>query len=531
MASLVRRNLQAPDAQMILGKRDRCSDRYILKGMFRVCFQCLESKPYLREVWDYALLPWCLEHRTRLHSIDRPMVSVLLGGDIIRSDDSQRIVSEGFELSQLLASKLGFNVVIPKECPPELKALSAHTLQHLVFLVGAYHAYGALFQPRKVAIKANTVTAARIMASASAVLWGWPRSIERLMRMPLATALNKRKVSSNIGYLYKAVHKELESPDLQFFVEEFGSYLVKSWPDIIDKKNPWVSHLEDQYARYESGTIFAKRIHTVISRIVRWIEVGSIEGQVITLPSGIRQVTVLKGQDEQAQRLLSKLTLQDVVIHLGLSRSCLQELLRNGVIHGVKPKAGGSWLIEKSVIDAFVEKIRVKSVSEYQAGSYETLNRLMRYYSSKLHTQADLICAVLDDKVLSMLKASSDLNNNLLINKKCHKNWLIGGEALSIPEASTILGIKQEVAYHLVNKEFISVVDFGRAGRFITPEALASFKRDYRFTSHLNTESSTSSRQIIKELEKVGVKPVSGPSVDGGRQYLYRTVDISWSDL
>ena len=124
-----------------------------------------------------------------------------------------------------------------------------------------------------------------------------------------------------------------------------------------------------------------------------------------------------------------------------------------------------------------------------------------------------------------MLKASSDLNNNLLINKKCHKNWLIGGEALSIPEASTILGIKQEVAYHLVNKEFIEVIDAGRLGRFISKEALANFRRDYRFAHQLWNDRSISPRNLIRILKELGIEPVSGPTVDGGRQYLYRALD------
>lgn len=524
MPSLIRHNLQPLVAEALLSQRERCSDRYILKDSFRVCFKCLESKPYLREIWDYALLPWCLEHRTRLHSIDRKMVSALLGRDIIRSDDSRRVVSEGFALSQLLACKLGFKAVIPKECPSELKALSVHSLQHLVFLVGAYYAYGALFQPRKVAIKTDAVIAGRVVASASAVLWHWPSGLERLMRTPVATALKKRKISSSMGYLYKAVHKELKSSDFQFFVEEFDRCLVKRWPDIIDKKSPWISHLAEQCGRYEPGTVFAKRIHVVIGRVIGWIDDGLINGHVQTLPSGTRQVTVLKGQDQQAQRLLSTLTLKDAVIRLGLSKRCLQALLNKGVISAIKPVPGAVWLIEESAVDEFVERIRVMSTDVRQPSDYEPFNRLMRYYSSKLHTQADLICAVLDDKVLSMLKAPSDLNNNLFINKESYKNWLIDGEALSIPEASTFLGIKQEVAYHLVNKGFIEVIDAGRLGRFISKDALANFKRDYRFAHQLWNDCSVSPRKVKQVLKERGIEPVSGPAIDGGRQYLYRAL-------
>lgn len=263
----------------------------------------------------------------------------------------------------------------------------------------------------------------------------------------------------------------------------------------------------------------------VIGRVICWIDDGLIEGHVQTLPSGTRQVTVLKGQDQQAQRLLSTLTLKDVVIQLGLSKRCLQALLNKGVISAIKPIPGAVWLIEESAVDEFVERMRGKSPREYQPRAYEPLNRLMRYYSSKLHTQVDLICAVLDDKLLSVLKAPLDLKNNLLINKESHKNWLIDGEALLIPEASTILGIKQEVAYHLVNKGFIEVIDAGRLGRFISKDALANFKRDYRFAHQLWNDRSISPRKLIRILKERGIEPVSGPTVDGGRQYLYRALD------
>jgi len=64
----------------------------------------------------------------------------------------------------------------------------------------------------------------------------------------------------------------------------------------------------------------------------------------------------------------------------------------------------------------------------------------------------------------------------------------------------------------------------GRAVRLVPAEALAEFKRDYIAAAELAHSTGTSARSLIEALDAQGVKPITGPGVDDGRQYFFERV-------
>ncbi|WP_247877116.1 hypothetical protein [Azospirillum brasilense] len=102
---------------------------------------------------------------------------------------------------------------------------------------------------------------------------------------------------------------------------------------------------------------------------------------------------------------------------------------------------------------------------------------------------------------------------------------------LSIDGAAKALGVKQEVAYHWVRRGWLSTVEVPgataeRGGR-VTEEALAAFRREYVTASDLRgTHGFGTSKKLALHLVDMGARPVSGPSVDGGRQFLFRRAEI-----
>jgi hypothetical protein len=54
---------------------------------------------------------------------------------------------------------------------------------------------------------------------------------------------------------------------------------------------------------------------------------------------------------------------------------------------------------------------------------------------------------------------------------------------------------------------------------------LAEFARCYAFGRELAKEVGSSPRSLIARLAMAGVSPVSGPSIDGSRQYLFERTD------
>lgn len=84
------------------------------------------------------------------------------------------------------------------------------------------------------------------------------------------------------------------------------------------------------------------------------------------------------------------------------------------------------------------------------------------------------------------------------------------------------LGIKQEVAYHLVNQNLIASIDLGSAGRFIRQLDVVAFSDGFMCAQDLSKRLRTSSRWLEARLRVFAIAPVSGPGVDEGRQLLYR---------
>lgn len=99
------------------------------------------------------------------------------------------------------------------------------------------------------------------------------------------------------------------------------------------------------------------------------------------------------------------------------------------------------------------------------------------------------------------------------------------GKDYSITEAARALGIKDQVAYHLVRH---GLLECGaapqRRARRISNNDLAAFKARYISLVEIAKRLGTSPKQILNSLQAC---PVAGPSIDGCRQYFYSRSDLA----
>lgn len=99
----------------------------------------------------------------------------------------------------------------------------------------------------------------------------------------------------------------------------------------------------------------------------------------------------------------------------------------------------------------------------------------------------------------------------------------IVSKTLSVDQAAKILGVKQQVAYALVHSGLIPTdrlqkpIQIGR-------DELETFQREYVSLAELARERRISSRRLLLELK---VAPVSGPAIDGCRQYFFWRFDVA----
>lgn len=100
-----------------------------------------------------------------------------------------------------------------------------------------------------------------------------------------------------------------------------------------------------------------------------------------------------------------------------------------------------------------------------------------------------------------------------------------GRPLLSVPEFAMAYGFKQEVAYHLVKVGLLRTVEdcIGRrTARFIEPTEATRFHSDVTSLAEAARAGGVGSRASLAWARRIGLDVLSGPSVDGGRQYFVR---------
>lgn len=90
-----------------------------------------------------------------------------------------------------------------------------------------------------------------------------------------------------------------------------------------------------------------------------------------------------------------------------------------------------------------------------------------------------------------------------------------------------MLGIKQEVAYHLFRRGLLTACPDKAMGAVMTAADIQAFQNRFVLAKELARRIGSSSRAVIAALLAKGVKPVSGPDVDGGRQVIYEREAIA----
>ncbi len=106
--------------------------------------------------------------------------------------------------------------------------------------------------------------------------------------------------------------------------------------------------------------------------------------------------------------------------------------------------------------------------------------------------------------------------------------WLTGQRAelisgMSVDVAARQLGLKQEVGYGLVKKGLLQSNFVTHKGFRVSPGQLAEFQQMYVSLTKIVKVTGKSSKKLLTELEAI---PVTGPSIDGTRQYFYRRDSI-----
>lgn len=504
----------------------RCNVKFVLQTGFRICPRCIDIDLYIRESWDYAFLPFCFDHGCRLVEVnDIGMFWSSHAYNSLRKLRSGEEREETIQLIQYLQYRLKFGQPLDDSSFSGFDRLSIDEVQEIVTLIGAFASYKNLKKPRKIPIKTDVSTAMSVLESSAVSLIDWPENLARTLKNGIPSIINSRQIFEEYGAIHRAIKKELVGSQYDFFKKDYENFLIDQWPDIIDKKSTWFTQEAKQKSEYVSGTEVSKKVGVRLNRIVSWISSGVLEGNVRQLDSGSRQVTLKKDTYTVVGRLLN---FSDACSYLGTTKKSMRGILEDGIIATAKKAKKSVWTIQESNIQDFLRRLMENSMGDMTVGDFKTLTHLRRFCTPKNGVRlSEILTEMLADRV-SFFYAhgeSARLTDNIYMTSVDFKLLIYNPGQTSIPEFAKLIGIKQEVAYHLINMKIIPTTKNGRAGRLITRQAIDEFCDTYIFLSELAEAQGTSSKSLLKIMRAQGINFVSGPTVDNGRQYLLKKSD------
>ena len=188
------------------------------------------------------------------------------------------------------------------------------------------------------------------------------------------------------------------------------------------------------------------------------------------------------------------------------------------------------WNFRRSEIFRFLGQIRNASQSSPFNGPTTTLSHALRYWRLTVTEFGALLLAATQAEIRFSIAPGSRLRDLLFCRIELH-TWLeqhriSKTDWVSIAVAAKFLGLKQQVVYELVAKNLLVATLEQKDGFTIRRISLPSqerFRQQYVSLDELAAQQKTSPLALSKRIAAV---PVTGPRIDGGRQYFYRRTDL-----
>jgi hypothetical protein len=492
-----------------------CLAPYLPKayGIARWCPTCLgESGCYWHEGWHCGPAA-CFKHRCWLSSSCNGCHRMLRWKHVRFAEctcgaplQDARVRTFSTELQQLIADRSDSNI----------ETLTVGERWSLARLLGALAQYGLQGKPLKKATRRTEDIEQLLVTAGASLIADQSACFELLdrLRAPQTGVNNVPLLSQVFPHLLTIVRKQLNEADRRWMLDLLDAYVASSSHHgsavIWERKGAVGLHSRQNKRNPAIATMLAQ---TGVTVPVRQTRAG-------------RQKFVISHADlqrlQKTQRsLVSRKT---AARYAGISASRVQALVKAGSIASTKARIDmrsvdsllGS-IVAACVHDApaFEDPISVADALRLYVpvdASGEFFNRLMN---------GAVRIALGQDKVPALQGIFADRGEVI----SAAQLPVESGSKVSIVEAARRLGVKQEVMYHLINIGLVRTRTGKlrrRAARVVDVEDLQKFTEQFLPLFTVAKTIGISAREAPGWARQHGIEIVTGPSVDGGRQYWVR---------
>lgn len=507
----------------------------------RWCPSCIAQAGWMRPLWRLKVATICVIHRTRLVQACSqcrcsPSLQEMLHGACKCgsrfAETSIRATRTELQIAHALSDSL--NGIATLNLGETDVKLVTPQLVRLICYIGQFVKGPLLRRPGKIRELEDISVAAELVAGTAKLLADWPSAFWSCLERFVDVAPADASVRRVFGALYHVLYQDLRDPSFQFLRDAFELFLLEHWRGELCGRHRLFNHQTIQDHRHQGLARVARASGMGSKTLRRMVHQDRFPASHFDPTSKRQLITINK---EALARILpdpaAYMDLRSTARLLGLKRSRLRQLIAHGaILADAKPDFARSnhWHLQRSEIFSLLEDLRRGAVSIPFDAATVTLNYALRYWRISAAELGTLIRAAKKQDIQYDLVLTNRLSE-MRFREPVLRAWLRDARDattawVSISRAAEQLGLKEQVVYELVARNFLVadvIAKGGRAVRRIALPSLQKFEETYIAVAELAKQRNTSSKSL---LQQIATRPVTGPDIDGARQYFFRRADL-----
>jgi hypothetical protein len=274
------------------------------------------------------------------------------------------------------------------------------------------------------------------------------------------------------------------------------------------------------------------------------MDLGVVAGSRKLRPSG-RRYTVLKRCEVTRFANITKYMVnkKEACNLMGISKREFDVLVAHKVI---KPlvKAGdrgfSEWWCDSRKIKKYMETILVTVPKQKPGDDTVSFTKVCQAHLTNINLLPDLLRSIITGQVqvagMNLDESDSEFRLSSLYFEPSEialfrQNFIKkNSSAYSLPEAAIMMGLKQQVVYHLVNAGVIKCHEDPaglKRGRTVSFDDILAFEERYIPLAEIARSRDQCPRSLMIMFSRLGVSPAIGGGIDGCRQVFYRKKEVS----
>ena len=509
----------------------------------RYCPICLTAHGFWRVEWELNFYDVCHHHGIWLVdqcsscgnkiNWNRAQLKRCSCGSNLSAEECKPCPVSMKEMANILSVKI--LQIDDLNLPEVLKKSNVEQTQRLIRYLGNYMSLAAGKNPLKMRHAGDLNYSWPVTTLAAEVITDWPNAFHiALTQLEKQNRANGRPSLNEVfGQAYHYVFKALKENAFAELRAQFELWISAAWKGGIAKRNKRLTSIVLQNAAWIPASAACDFMGISHQRLDMLIREGTIEGETHISDKG-RKFSVVRRDNlaQVKQHLFGLIDMTTAGKLLGLQKRRMRQLLTLLFVDAKKLGAspGAPWAVSRVEVNKLMEMaVNLEEVSIPDEGCI-AMGHILRYWTWTNQDIAGLIYSVKEQEIKPINKLDSvpgvaawsfkeiELKNWKAKNQNGQGNWL------TITQAAKLIGIKEQVAYELLKAGFLhgEVMPLQmKRGTRIKRSSIEEFEVKYIFGTQVAEILGCSPRKAANNLIKLGIQPVSGPTIDGLRQVLY----------